>query len=63
MTFRQEITVRDVPLDEDLAELFSEASNSEFQQMLLLLQLNRRLARMESAAKPLGDQLEPEGDE
>ena len=63
LAFRQEVTVRDVPLDKDLAELFSEASHSEFQQMVLLLQLNRRLARMELAAKPLEAQLETKGDE
>ena len=48
----EEVSVGDVPLDDDLAKLFSEATTSEWQQVVLLLQLNRRLARMESAAKP-----------
>jgi len=48
-----EVSVKDVPLDEDLAELFGEAKNAEFQSLLLLVQLNRRLARLEGKETPL----------
>ena len=46
-TVANQITIKDVPFDDDLEPMFSAATTANFQALILMIQINRRLARLE----------------